>query len=340
MTITENTTTKLPRAKGRSFFATERVGRLPEGAEACASCGIAVTTLMPERASTITVRRGSEPWAVYLSRCDECCDRRDRATALVETYGLGRVYGNVAVDYVDAALAALDIIGIRGDRTTHLTASAADVRALVANIGGAGDATTWRVYLTVAADLDTCARSRWSHTSKEEYTRVADAYKAHLVQRLEFPINVAPPADGERGCLSCGVGTVETLPSNAATVWGKIRTLDAGALALRPTRRGVVSGYLCPRCRNHLGWRPLGVPTLKNLLLDYLGFEVRIGYSVDVPKMKAWCALPAGTEPNPAPWAHMDAAPVVAGIGSLIRRGIVRRIGDDWPGAGIAGWVQ
>src|SRR5690606_28571291 len=103
---------------------------LPEGALACCSCGVAVRRPDPARDATRTLpsyvnehqaralARQGHPLPSYdvpLTRCDDCTARQALAQRLLDTHPrIWRAHGHVGLDRVDAAVAALDLIGFRG----------------------------------------------------------------------------------------------------------------------------------------------------------------------------------------------------------------------------------
>jgi uncharacterized protein YlaI len=255
------------------------------------------------------------PNQMRVARCDECADRLGRAEALVTVHGLGRVFGTVAADKLDAALAALDVIGIRGDRTAVLTRTPAATRELVAAVAHIGAAASWSARIILGGDPRASAPRRWSGISSELVQAAGEEYKALIHRRAEVPFPFTPPADGAQGCLLCGIGTLTVKESNAKAAWGEQRQARLGTLGGR-SRPEPVKGYVCPTCRasvDEVGGA-LGMPAVEHAVLRHLGYRLPWGHIEAWPGVVAWAALRPGTAPNSGPWAHLHLAALARGL--------------------------
>lgn len=302
--------------------ARDRTRSLPADALACRSCGVAVASPSAERVEVLRsiyvdagpilgLRVAAQPLEVRVSRCAECDDRRERAEALVARFRLGRVFGNVAADHLDAALAALDVLGIRRDRTASLTGSAADARGFAIALAHVGSAATWAALfqpvLRAGAGPDECAPQRWGHVTAEHVRLIAEEYRTLVHRRMELPFPFAPPSDGVPGCLLCGVGALRVKESDAAAAWGTLRRASPGTLGGR-SRPELIAGYLCPECRSVVDsvGGALGMRAVERGIMRHLGYTVKPGAWVEFHRVAAWVALPPGVEPNATPWAHLN----------------------------------
>lgn len=293
---------------------------LPTGALACRSCGrpvdhpdpgsVEVLSVWP-RQIAISARDILVPSTdVRVTRCDICAPRVSRALALVVALNLGSVPGpgEVEADRIDAALAALDLIGIRGDNTRSLTRTPGDLGDLVAALAHIGGAASWSAGLLQGNDPATCAPKRWAHVPSTLPRAAKDAYRALILRMMESPTACPPPLeDGTlRGCLLCGRGTLKVKPSDAAEAWGKVERVQPGTLGGTSTPE-MVSGFICPVCRPSVETVGApGIPAIDRALTTYLGFALMSGAEFRWPLGKAWAALPVGTESNREPWGHLD----------------------------------
>ncbi|MBW4033506.1 MAG: hypothetical protein HIU88_12735 [Acidobacteria bacterium] len=293
---------------------------LPAGALACRSCGAAVDNPDPEsvevlsvwpRQIAISTRDIPVPSTeVRVTRCDICASRKTRALALVMALNLGSVPGpgEVEADRIDAALAALDVIGIRGDNTRSLTRTPGDLGDLVAAMAHIGGAASWTAGLMQGNDPATCAPRRWAHVPPELPRAAKTAYRALILRMMESPTACPPPTvDGAlRGCLLCGRGSLKVKPSDAAEAWGKVERVQPGTLGGTSTPE-MVAGFICPVCRTSVETMGApGTPAVDRALTTYLGFTLMSGAQFRWPLGKAWAALPVGTDPNREPWGHLD----------------------------------
>jgi hypothetical protein len=256
---------------------------------------------------------------VAVSRCDECAARLDNARELVAKFRLTRVYGNVAVDHLDAALGALDVLRIRKRTTNLLTRTAADVQALVETFGQHGGSASWTGHLTFGrAYPDAYAKKRWSHVNAAAVQSIADDFRAHIHRASEFPMPFVPPGsfDGRTlaGCLLCGRDTLRVKESDVPEAWGREVRVDVSALG-GSGRPAPVHGHVCPACREDVEKAgALGRRAVELAVIRFLGFKTIPGWSYELPKVRAWAALKPGTEANHEPWAHINGAAISAAL--------------------------
>ncbi|HEY4237420.1 MAG TPA: hypothetical protein VGM45_08805 [Gaiellaceae bacterium] len=299
-----------------------RTRPLEVGALACRSCGQAVTAPEPSRRESLTtwplqplsalsrgVPLGSED--VTVTRCDECTSRQVRARALVTVLSLGSIPGpgETEVERLDAALAALDLLGIRGDRSNSLTRNAEDVRELIDALAPFGGEASWGAHVqrrTVGAAE--AASRRWAHVDPELTGNAWHRYGELIRHGFESPSDCPPPErDGAvRACLLCGRGSLRVKPSDAERAWGDLRRVQPGELG-GDSRPELVAGFLCPTCRVDVerAGAP-GLPAVDRALLRVLGYSLSSAGRFTRPLGRAWVAMAPGTSPNSAPWGHLD----------------------------------
>ncbi|MGE3194112.1 MAG: hypothetical protein AB7K08_11670 [Microbacteriaceae bacterium] len=291
----------------------------PPESTPCRSCGLGVKHPDPSRADSIEVfvepslsRANigvpSTPVQFAATRCDECDERRDLAALLLAEHPrVRRAHGMVAIDRLDAALAALDAGGIRGGRATApFTSTDAAVFDLIESLAALGGAASW----SLAPRREGNAR-RWSHLDADTRAAIAAEIRATVHRRYEFPMPFVPPgatAGGDvlPGCLMCGRGTLTVKESEAREAWGDLHRIEVVSLGGR-TRADPVSGYFCPRCRFAIEKEGApGMPANQRAVLAHFGYELRIGFRLNMTTVRGWAALPLGTAPNSKPWAHLD----------------------------------
>lgn len=316
---------------------TSKMRELPEGSLACRSCGVAVRDPQPPRVETMLVygQRAASALArgipflateVSVTRCDDCAARRADADALLAAHPrIDRENGNVGIDRLDAALAALDI---RGFRRRHKYGSLAktdgDLRVLISDFAPLGAAASWSVDF---AGTGLCSSKRWAHVSGDLTKRVAETYREVVHRRSEVPAPFAPPKDGARGCFFCGVGTLVTTAGKASLAWGDLHYCQPGALGGRHQPEPI-AGYLCPPCHAavQLEGAP-GVPAVERALLAHLGYTIRRGYVLRFPSSaRAWITT-AAASPNSVPWGHVNTARLSATLADLEEKMYVRKKG-------------
>jgi len=314
---------------------TSKTRELPEGSLACRSCGVAVRDPAPARVETMLVygQRAASAAArgipfvakeVSVTRCDDCAARRADAEALVAAHPrVDRENGNVGIDRLDAALAALDIQGFRRrQKYGSLAKTDGDLRVLISDFAPLGAAASWSVDF---AGTGLCSTKRWAHVSEELTRRVAETYREVVHRRSEVPAPFAPPQDGARGCLFCGVGTLVAKPSKAPLAWGDLHWLQPGALGGKRQPESI-AGYLCPACRAAVQREGApGVPAVERALLAHLGYEIRLGYVLYFPSWaSAWIAT-ASASPNAEPWEHVNTARLAKTLADLEEKTYVQK---------------
>lgn len=330
MTMTTPKPPKPPRARPRRGIlglpADPRLAELPEGALPCRSCGVAVQNPEPSRANVGTAPvYVPEPTArlllgqghplpsaeVPLTRCDDCTERQVLAATLLDAHPRVRAAnGNVGVDRLDAALAALDLIGFRGDHDTMietLTASDVALHETIERLSPTGAAASWSLR---AVERDgTCAVGRWGHVGSDLAQSAVAASRALFLRQFESPALVPPPADGAPACLLCGLGHLRARPSDRERAWGRRFDWDVSHLGGRPRAERAV-GYLCPADRAALRDNDgaIGVAVIERALLTHLGYTLMMGAHFTRDLGRAWITLAPGSEPNAEPWAHLNLA--------------------------------
>jgi len=334
------TTAPKPRDR-RPFTATEQEARLPEGAVACLSCGQAVAHPAPGSLSTLSVwpvnasaaaQRGEAlaPSELSVGRCEDCAARHARAVALVTVLGLGSIpgTGEVEADRLDAALAALDVIGHRGDSTAPLTRTPGEARDLIATLAHLGGGASWSARVIGGRGFGLCAPRRWAHVSTGQVTEIGAAYRDLFHRRMETPEQIGPPIENGvlPGCGFCGVGALYVRRSDAAAAWGLEVGVQPGQLGGKPTP-DLLRCHLCPACRRavEIVGAP-GMPAVERALLAFADdYKPRAPWRVNFPAdTRAWAALPLGTAPNRSPWSHLNVAKLRSELIRLEATGVVR----------------
>lgn len=300
----------------------ERTRPLDDGALACRSCGQPVQGPDASRAENLTVwpfqplsqRSGGVPFGsidVNVTRCEDCVARMIRARALVTALSLGSIpgTGEIEAERLDAALAALDLLGIRGDRANSLTRNVEDVRELIGALASLGGEASWSAHVQQRrVNSGSSATRRWSHVDPELVDSTWQSYGGLLRRSVESPTACPPPdRDGAlRGCLLCGVGTLIVKPSDAELAWGDLRRVQPGELG-GESRPSLVAGYICPVCRVDVqrAGAP-GLPAIDAALLRVLGYSLSSSGRFTRSLGRAWAALPPGTPPNAQPWGHVN----------------------------------
>lgn len=294
----------------------------------CVSCGRTVRHPDPARAEHVRIYaeqpRGLAGQNVPMqysdipaSRCDGCSQRRTFAMVLLEQHPrVKRAHGDVALVRLDAALAAVACVGRFGGLggvVKLLTESDERLADLIRFLAELGASATW-----TAQRVTTPSARAWSHVGDE----LASEIRTELTKLVRRPFEprwpFVPPGSPDGltlpGCLFCGRGTITARESEGDVVWGPRRDVDAGVLGGNP-RPSPVVGHLCGVCRGGVEREgAMGLPAVRRALLAHLGFDTIPGWSVEVKRLVAFAALPAGTSPNVEPWAHLDTAAIESAL--------------------------
>jgi hypothetical protein len=284
----------------------------------------------------VTQGIGPAVYEVPTALCSDHARARDRAAALIDEHpAVGRQHGQVAIDRLSAALIGLEIEGWLRPLGFGLTSTDDGLRELIRTMAPIGGQAAW-----TASGLVGPSKSRWSHVPEELRKEARMAHHDLIRRRTEPTRPFGPPADGASACLYCGVGSIHTTASNAAREWGSIVRVGTSGLTAGEARPGVATGYLCRVCRRSTEGRGLGLSSIERAVLAHLDHEIRNGYHLTIPGLHAWAARRNGSTPNATPWAHLNLAAIEAALPELRDSGLVRRIGEEWPGGGIVGYVR
>ena len=236
----------------------------------------------------------------------------DEHPAVFERLGMAPTPLNI----IEAALAGLDALGIFEQATRGLVSTDAQLRHLIQWMPQVGAAARFTANLVPIARVGftngphssgpgTCSAGRWDHLSAELRAALQEAYVGMLRARHDGPVDVEPPEDGERGCLLCGVGTINVLRSKSYNVWGPRYTVQPSNVGGRP-QPDDIAGYLCPRCRTAVASCAMGLTAMEQSIIEFTGIKMHLPGDVEIPWLIAWAALPEGTPPHRTPWAHID----------------------------------
>jgi hypothetical protein len=291
--------------------------KLPPDCLPCRSCGQAVRFVSADQAEVLTVfgpatmSRTPDRWEVTVTFCAECGKRRVRAAVILAAHPrIERENGDVGLDRLDAALAALDVVGDRRGRlAAQLSGSDAAVRGLIDALAPLGAAAAWSAF---RAQPDTCESGRWAYVSGELVGAIREAHRGLLARQFELIKAFPPPESAQlRGCAFCGLGTRTARESNARGVWGDELRVP---LAVFEAGGAVLTGHLCPECRADLQavGGSIGFPAVWRALMSARGYSAQAGRVISMTGVKPWAALASGTAPNSTRWAHVDVAKVDA----------------------------
>lgn len=265
---------------------------------------------------------------IEMSVCSACRNRRARAAALMEEHpAVSRNLGSpdYANNLADASLIVLDVLGMSTSALTNW--SDGQLRTMLGLLPGVGAAARWSaryaptIRLGFESVLAASPDQRWLQVDAETRQAMRDAYGMLLRALTDVPHPVSPPSgDGYevavRGCLLCGIGTVNALSSQERDVWGPLRSAVAATLGGRG-RPEPIYGYLCPTCRSatERAGGALGPTAMERAVFDHLEVDPRRlpggpgEWGQELPQidgLQAWCVLPGSPAPNPAPWAHVE----------------------------------
>lgn len=303
---------------------------------ACRDCGVAVVIDLFAPVETLTsMGRGlmiggiSRPVEIKMSVCESCRKRQSRAAAMLDAHpnvssSLGsRSY---ALQMVDSALIVFDVLGMSWSSVVNASDDR-QLRRLLEHMPQAGAVARWSGWFvpTIRHGVEpgqiASTRERWAHVLPEQLQILRDTYAGFLRVLTDKPGPVPPPqGDGHyeavRGCLLCGVGTIDALSIRAREAWGPLRSAEASTLGGRG-RPEAIRGYLCPTCSKatDAAGGALGANAMERALFDHLKVQVKAHgggpgeYGQEFPRivgLRAWCVLSEGTAPNAKPWAHVS----------------------------------
>lgn len=305
----------------------------PEGTLPCVSCGIAVPT-HPEDADVLDVALGvvrgehlgngeyrmMHSSKLYpVTRCATCRQIRASASDLLSAHPEVRAaIGSrvIALHQVECALLGLDAIGVAAPRVIDRhTASARALRRLVYTLRYPGAAARWEHQAaTRRADNVRDAvpsETRWEHVTSEQRRSLNEAYVELFMATSATPRRIVPVDESGRdtGCMLCGVGSWDAVPSRADTVWTETSTdpeTVGGRISPTP-----LYGVVCPRCDRAIDTaRSVGQSALRVSVLDYLRVDLGPRWDAIAPDFNvvAWGVLPSRVTPNTEPWGHVDLA--------------------------------
>lgn len=282
---------------------------LPTHHLACRGCGVSV----PAGGDVVRVAIGSH-WEripggsvgdqrivtdyLDLAMCEDCAAVRAHAAAVLASYRvLQRVLGGVALERIEGALLALDVLGA----PLPVLRSADDVVLLVGYVQGAG------IAFEALQRAGVCSSSRFAHVTDEARQALRDG-AARWMRRLTTPAvdPLGPPEDSaRRGCLLCGV--------SRADIWRGI-TVSTRALGGRPSP-APIEGDVCGPCADAVqAVGSVGRTSMTRAVLAHLGVARGLASETVELHMIGWGALPAGIAPNREPWAHIDTSALRADL--------------------------
>lgn len=290
---------------------------LPMGSLACMACGVAVNTREAAQAGVgvevVTamgrvnnISRRVDNILLFeteLTHCAECAAISARAVTLLGMHPRVRAeIGSlsIALDRVEGALLALDVIG----QPAPTISTDNELRLLVEHLLPVGSTLRWsrRFSQVLTGDVGTCSSSRWAHVTEGQRQETHDDVDEYQRVRDEKPELFGPPAGGLRGCLLCGVGAVLAMPSRSGEVW-TAENVSTGVLGGRLSAERV-DGYTCPTCSRAVDEAgSLGATAMERSIVLHLGVQ---RLSMTVPKLVGligWAAL--GGEPNDESWSHL-----------------------------------
>lgn len=301
---------------------------LPSGHLACVSCGVAVP---PPFRVLERIETGGGSWTnepppgalirgaavgqkyvvgfIPMTRCATCTLTRERAAELLAEHPRvrARIGGaDVALYRLGSALDGLDALASftrPPQMTTHTDRA---VRILIDTMLASGAAVRWLGRL----EEGTCASTRWAHITDEQRAALSTGAAAMLKARNEAAqafrlVWVEPPADTDlRGCLLCGVKSVEAMYGVRDEVW-TAETISPRSVGGSPSGAPLV-GYTCPTCSRAVERAgAAGATAMERALMMFLGYPEQLLSATELVGLRAW-AVVAPTKPNRTPWDHMD----------------------------------
>ncbi|KRB38825.1 hypothetical protein [Microbacterium sp. Root180] len=307
--------------------------RLRGRALPCAACGVAVSAIYPERVEVLEVplravkvgfengfRHVSDSLDAQVTRCDQCWRIRESAVDMLRANpDVKRAIGSpeIALYRLELALSALDALGVTDHRVIdEHTKTGRAIMRLIDKYAAAGGGAWWSSHARRAGGqrvFDTPASSsRWSHLGTAEHVALHRVRVEEFRERTERPKPVAlTDYDGRpSGCMLCGVGTVDVLPSLASHAWTAMEA-DAQAIGGRPTPEPI-EGAVCPRCDKAIDAAGgVGQSAMRASILDYLGANFGPRWETAAPDfgVVGWAVL-RGVQPNATAWDHVDLSPL------------------------------
>lgn len=281
---------------------------------ACLACGERVTPCaarieeyeLPSMASVVT-----SITVMSVTRCDRCQAIHESADALLTAMPEVRQQigaRSIALHRVESALYALDALGVTAPEVLDpLTATASDVRGLLATMTSVGAGVPWlRRFIPVHTGTSPTApgSGRWSHLDYTSRQALRDAYTALLARRVERPRPIGTP-EGYDGCMLCGVGSFRAPPSASELQW----TEQSGSLRSIGGARSpeLAYGVTCPPCTASISAiGAIGQSAMSRAVVRHLGAErVSLG-GLHIENLRGWATLEEGAKPNNEPWGHLD----------------------------------
>lgn len=279
----------------------------------CEACGLAVDGPHLKRDVTehqivavtdaLGVRDLPQPRVLATTRCDSCRERRERADAVASAHpNLTAWLGSrsIVVDRLEAVLVTEALAG----GGLRLEADRDVIRALEL-VGTPGAVALWvrRLVPVLEAKVrtDSANATPFAHVDAELRQSARDAMAALLRSRMapaEVVEPLGPPIDSDRrGCLLCG--------RDRADSWEAL-TVSTRALGGRPTPEPI-EGDVCTACADAVeAVGSVGRTAMTRAVLEHLGVRRTFATEQVLLHLVGWGALPAGTRPNRAPWAHVN----------------------------------
>lgn len=248
------------------------------------------------------------PFETIMTRCPSCAARRGKAERLAELFpGAARTselvfYGSAAVEAIERVLAAIAATGgeVTMRQARHITLAC----KYLLKIGGTA---TWRVRFSGVVEHgvnpSTAAAGPWTHLSKEERSKVTQAFRNYLQARVERPIHITPAE--ATACFMCGIGSIKALPSRANTVWHTVMLKPESLGGKVGTPR--VETEVCQNCfvafTRVQTWGP---SLLDTLVLRAAGVEMHgNAQGLQLNRVKAW-GTSGRRKANSEPFAHVN----------------------------------
>jgi hypothetical protein len=244
---------------------------------------------------------------VDLTYCPDCLAIRERASALLDEFPRVRAQiggRSVALHRVESALTGLDALGRIGSFTFHTPRG---LQQLIEHMAAPGAGVRWlNRYVPIVeldASDDSCASSRWAHLNDDQRQVLREGAAALMRARTEQPRLYGPPADTpHRGCLLCGIGAIQALPSQSGAIWTAefFNPSSVGG----PNGTTIVRGYTCPACSRAIeGAGSIGATAMERSLVRHLGVVQRGPVVPELVGLRAWVV--AAARPNTIAWGHL-----------------------------------